>query len=149
MSGYVNEMGAVGDHLDALGHEPIDHPIDCLLVAGDRAGREDHAVALAERDLGMLVLGDARQCGARLALAPGAQCQHLVRRQVAVGLGAAKLLHAVEVASLARNLDHAIHGAADQHDLAVGSERRTGHRAQASDMGSECRDGDAGRRGAG
>ena len=29
--------------------------------------------------------GDARQCGARLALAAGAQRQHLVRRQVAVG----------------------------------------------------------------
>ncbi len=41
---------------------------------------------LGERHLGMLVLGDARQRGARLALAAGAQRQHLVGRQIAVAL---------------------------------------------------------------
>ena len=37
-----------------------------------------------EGDLGMLVLGDPRQSGARLALAAGAQRQDLVGRQIAV-----------------------------------------------------------------
>ena len=39
-----------------------------LLVAGDGARREDHPVALRQRDLGMLVVGDAGERGARLAL---------------------------------------------------------------------------------
>ena len=36
-----------------------------------------------ERDLGVLVLGDARQRGARLALAAGAQQHDLAARQIA------------------------------------------------------------------
>ena len=56
---------------------------------------------------------------ARLALAAGAQRHHLVGRQVAVGIGAAKLLDAVEIAGLAGDLGDAVHGAADHHHLAA------------------------------
>ena len=101
-----------------------------------------------ERDLGMLVLGDARQGRARLALAAGAQGQDLVGRQVAVALGAAKILHAVEIAGLARHLGHPLHGAADQDDLAVGGASGVGHGADAADVGRKCRDSHAGGRGA-
>ena len=52
----------------------------------------------------MLVLGDARERGARLALAAGAQRHDLVGRQVAVGLDAAEIGDAVEIAGLARDL---------------------------------------------
>ena len=47
---------------------------------------KDHPVAARQRDVGMLVLGDARQRRARLALAAGAQRHHLVGRQIAVGV---------------------------------------------------------------
>ena len=65
---------------------------------------KDHAIAARQRDFRMLVLGDARQRRARLALAAGAQRQHLVGRQIAVALDAAEILHAVEIAGLARDL---------------------------------------------
>ena len=71
----------------------------------------------------MLVLGDARERGARLALAAGAQRHDLVGRQVAVELGAAEILDAVEIAGLARDLLDAVHRAADHHDLAAGDAR--------------------------
>ena len=96
-----------------------------------------------ERDVGMLVLGDARQRRARLALAAGAERQHLVGRQIAVGVDAAEVLDAVEIAGLARDLDDALHGAADHHDLAAGGARRVRDRAQARHIGGEGRDRDA------
>ena len=36
MAGDVNEMGAVGDDLNALRYQAVDDPRDGLLVAGDR-----------------------------------------------------------------------------------------------------------------
>jgi hypothetical protein len=52
----------------------------------------------------MLVLGDARERRARLALAAGAEREHFVGRQVAVDINRAEFLDAVEVAGLARDL---------------------------------------------
>ena len=46
---------------------------------------------LPKRHLGMLVLGDARERRARLALAAGAQRHHLVGRQMAVDVDAAEI----------------------------------------------------------
>ena len=51
-------------------------------LPGNDARRKDHRVAGLEHDLGMLVLGDAPQRGARLALAAGADQHHLVARQI-------------------------------------------------------------------
>ena len=91
----------------------------------------------------MIVVGDARQRRARLALAAGAQRQHLVRRQMAVDIRAAETLHAVEIAGFARHLHHALHGAADHHDLAAGGLRGIGDGAQPRHVGGEGGDGDA------
>ena len=143
MAGDVDEMGAVGDDLDALRDQAVDDGADRLLVAGDGARGKNHAVALVERHLRMVVIGDARQRRARLALAAGAQRQHLVGRKMAVKVGAAKILHAVEMAGLARHLHHALHGAADHHDFAPGGAGGIGHRAQPGDVGGEGGHGDA------
>ena len=70
---------------------PLMTRADRLLVAGNGARGEDHRSPLRQRHLGMLVLGDARERGARLALAAGAQRHHLVGRQIAVDLHAAEL----------------------------------------------------------
>ena len=45
MAGHMNQMIAIGDDLDALRHQAVDHPRHRLLVAGDGARGEDHAVA--------------------------------------------------------------------------------------------------------
>lgn len=143
MAGDVDQSVAVGDDLDALEHEIVDDRADSLLVAWNGARGEDDAVAAVERDLGMVVVGDACQRRTRLALASGAQGQHLVRRKVTVDLGRAEILHAVEIAGLAGDLHHALHGAADHDDLAVGSLRRLGDRLDAGDVGGEGRHRDA------
>ena len=143
MAGDMDEMGAVGDDLDALPDQAVDDAADRLLVAGNGARGKDHAVALVQRDLRMVVIGDARQRRARLALAAGAQRQHLVGRQMAIDIGAAEILHVVEIAGLARHLHHALHGAADHHDLAAGGLRGIRHGAQPRHVGGEGGDGDA------
>ena len=96
-----------------------------------------------ERDLGMLVLGDARERRARLALAAGAERHDLVGRQIAVGIHRPEILHAVEIAGLARDLHDALHGAADHHDLASAAARRVRDRAHARDVRGKGGDRDA------
>ena len=78
MAGDVHQRVAVGDDVAAQIDEPVLDAADRALVAGDGARGEDDEVALVELDVGMLVLGDARQRRARLALAAGAQQHHLV-----------------------------------------------------------------------
>src|ERR1044071_1707674 len=67
----------------------------------------------------MLVLCDARERGARLTLATGAQRDDLVVRQVPIDLNATEFIDAFEVAALARDLRNAIARAATPHDLAA------------------------------
>jgi hypothetical protein len=62
-------------------NQAVDDSADRLLVAGNGARGKNHAVALVQGDLRMVVIGDARQRRARLALAARAQRQHLVRRK--------------------------------------------------------------------
>ncbi len=92
MAGDMHQVRPVGDDLDALADEPVDDPHDGLLVAGYGARGKDHAVTAREGHLGMLVGGDAGQRRARLALAAGAERDHLVGRQVAVGLDRPELV---------------------------------------------------------
>ena len=49
MPGDVDEVGSIGDDLDALRHQAVDYAGHRLLVAGDGAGGKDHAVAAARR----------------------------------------------------------------------------------------------------
>src|SRR5437762_2037637 len=109
MAGDVDEVGAVGNHLDALVDQAVDDAAHRLLIAGDGARGKDHAIALVERHLRMIVIGDAGQRRARFALAAGTQRQHLVRWKMAVEVGATETLHAIEIAGFARHLHHALH----------------------------------------
>ena len=124
MAGDVDKVGAVGNDLNALGHQTIYDRAHGFLVARDRARGKNNAVALVQRYLRMIVIGDARQRRARFALASRAQCQHLVAREMAIEIGAAKILHLIEIAGLARDLHHPLHGASDHHDLAPSRPRR-------------------------
>ena len=147
MAGDVHQRVAVGDDLDALLDQPVEHAADRLLVAGDHAGGIDQAVAARELDVGMLVLGDAGERRARLALAAGAERHHFLRRQRGESVGAAELGQPVEIAKLARDLHDAVHGAADHDHLAPGGDRAFRHAAQTPGIGGEGGDRHAPRRG--
>ena len=100
----------------------------------------------AERRGRMLVLGDARQRGARLALAARRQARHLVARDAVETILAEERRQAFEIAAFARHRDDALHRAADHHDLPPVGEPGLGDGAQARDIGGESRDDDAARR---
>ncbi len=136
-------MIALGQHGDAARGEIVLEPEDRELVARNDARGEDHRVALAERNVRMLAGGDARERGARLALAPGAEIEDAVSGQargVVLGPDAGEI---AEVAGVLRRLDHGAHGAADEHDLAAVCARGIGHRFQPRDIGRERGDRDA------
>ena len=120
MAGGVN--GAVRrfryDRHAALGELVLDadHPI---LVAGNGAGRENDAVAAVELDERMLALRDARKRRQGFALAAGDERRDLIARYAAEIV----LIEIGEVlgpkAGIAGSLHDAVHGAADQHQLAA------------------------------
>jgi hypothetical protein len=95
--------------------------VDAQLVPGDRLRRDDHGVATLDRDRRVVVEGDARQRRERLALAAGAEHEHLV---VAVLLEVGRLdqrpLGHVDVAQVPRDVDVLAHRAADDANLAPG-----------------------------
>ena len=83
MAGDVHQRLVVGQDIAADAREVVLDAPDRLLVAGDGARGEDDEVALVERDLGMLLLGDAGERGARLALAAGAQQHDVAALEIA------------------------------------------------------------------
>ena len=74
--GDVDEMVALGDHLDALADQLVVQVVEGALVAGDDLGAEDHRVAGLEPHPRVLAGGDPDQGAARLALAAGAEIEH-------------------------------------------------------------------------
>ena len=85
VAGDVDLALPVGHHHDpALGKLVLD-PADGNLVAGNLAAREQHDVALVRLDR-VIVLGNARQRRARLALPAGGHDQHLAARQAHRGV---------------------------------------------------------------
>ena len=133
----MNERGAVGDDLDARGHERVDDLADRLFVAGNGARRKDDGVAGAEFRGRMLVLRHAGERRARLALAAGGERQYLVARQALERVHAQERRHAVEHPALAGDSDDALDRPPKNADLPSGGEAGLGRRAKAGDVGSE------------
>ena len=119
MPGDVHQRLVVGEDIAAVAGEAVLDAPDGLLVAGNGARGKDDDVALVERDLRMLLLGDAGERGARLALAAGAQQHDLV----AVEVGELVLVEVAEalrqVAGLDGDVDDAMQGAAGDDQLAA------------------------------
>ena len=134
MPGDVHQVAPVGNDLDPLRDQTVDDPVNRFLVAGDGARGKDDAIAPRQRDFRVLVLSNARQRRPRLALATGTKRDDFVWGQIAVTFRSAKILNAVEIARLPRNLHHTFHGAADDNHFTVGQARRVRHRAYSPDM---------------
>ena len=143
MTGDVNELGAVGDDLDALRDEAVDDFADRLFIARNGARGEDDDIARRQSGGRMFVLGDARQGGARLALASRRQSQNLCPRNAIEMILADESREAIEIAAFARHRDDALHRAADHHDLLAVGDPRLGGGAKTRDIGGESRDDDA------
>ena len=121
MAGSVDRaVGRFGDDGNAALGELVldaDHPI---LVARNGARGEDDAVAPVELHHRMLALGDARKRRHRFTLAAGDERRDLIARESAEAF----LVEIGEMlgpkAGVAGGFHDAVHGAADQHQLAAG-----------------------------
>ena len=101
-------------------HQLVVQAVEGALVARDDLGAEDHRVAGLEPDPLVLAAGDPHQGAARLALAAGAQEQRLVaRHQLDLALVADRR-DVLQVAAVARRIEHPAHRAADHEQLAAG-----------------------------
>src|SRR3984893_13229596 len=134
MARGVHQMPPVEDDLNSLSHQTIDDPVHCFLIAWNGARGENHAIPARERNIGVLVLRDARKCCPWLALAASTKRKHLVRRQVPVNIDRAKLLVAVEITGLTRNPDDRIHRSPHDTDFALAQLRGFDYGAQASNI---------------
>ena len=59
------------NHVGAPPRDVIDHPVDRLLVTGNDARAQNDGVARLQREMLVIIDGDARQRGHRLALRAG------------------------------------------------------------------------------
>ena len=118
--GNMDVLDAFVDHLGAAAGHVVHHPADRLLVAGNLPGREHHDVVTLELDVTVVVDGDAGKCRLRLALRPGADAHHVLRRIVA-DLAVANLhpRRNAQVSQPLRNLRVLDDAPADERDLAV------------------------------
>src|SRR5438552_18060445 len=116
---------------------------DFLFVAGDGLGREDDEIAGLERNMRMLVLGDARNGSTWLALATGAEQHDLVRGQIAELFLVEEFAGTRKITAGSCRFDGVPHGTAGDHHLAARGARRLHGRGYAVDMGGEGGDRDA------
>src|SRR5438477_9141704 len=139
----MDKMIRLGHDFDPEPHERVLQPPDRLFVARDNTRRNDHDIALFERDVGVIITGDASERGARLALAASADHQDLVARHVARFVFGQEPRHIGKIAGLARRLVHAPQRAPDQSDVAVVDARGLGDRLQPRDIRGKTSDGDS------
>ena len=111
------------DDLDAAPQQPVVQVADGPLVARNDLRREDHRIAFPEAHPRMAVAGDPGHGGTRLALAAGAEIDHLAavqRRALVLG----EQPHVVQIAARARRPHVALQRAPDQHRLSPCIPRR-------------------------
>ena len=130
-------------HLGADAREPVDRVVHAQLVPRHGLGGDDHRVATFDRDVRVVVVGDPRQRRHRLALAAGAEDQHLVGRQIHRRLWRDdRIVGDREVAEVPRDVHVLPHRAADHRDLAPALDRDVGGLLHAVDVRGERRDED-------
>ncbi len=128
------------DYVHAESGELVLEPADRALVPRDDARRKDHRVAFLEHDLRVVVVGDARQGRTRLALAAGANQQHLVARQESGLLVGEERRHALKITGLARGMLDPPQRPSDQRYVPVVRRRRRRRGGEARDIRGEACD---------
>src|SRR6185312_1174726 len=131
-------------HLGAVLGELVDRVVHGELVPGDRLGRDDHGVARLDRDVAVVAVRDPHERRQRLALAAGAEDQHVAAGVVVELLRLdQRVVGNVDVAEVPRDVDVLAHRAADHAHLAAGLDRHVGRLLHAVDVRGERRDEDA------
>src|SRR5690606_19592826 len=142
VDGDVHQDVSLLEHLRADASEPVDDPVDGVLVPGDEGGGEDHRVAGADGDA-VVAVGDPAQRRNRLALGAGGNEDELVVAQVVDLLDVDDgVLGDGEVAQFGGDAHVAHHGASDEGHLAAVGVGGVEHLLDAVDVRGEGRDDD-------
>ena len=143
VAGDVDGSDLLVEHLGAEAGKAVDRVVHAELVARHRLRRDDHRVATLDRDVRVVAVGDPRQRGHRLALAPGAEHQHAVRRQLhRLFRRHDRLLRKLDIPEVARDVHVLPHRAADDRDFAAVRDRDLGGLLDAVHVRRERRDDD-------
>jgi hypothetical protein len=82
VAGDVHGGVLLVQHLGTVLRQAVDRVVHAQLVPGDRAGGDDDRVAALDLDRRVVVVGDARERGQRLALRARAEDQLLAGRKL-------------------------------------------------------------------
>src|SRR6266511_5019635 len=125
VAGHVSSLDRVVEHVRACLEQVVDRAADVLLVAGDRAGADDHRVARLDLDEPVVAVGHPGEAGHWLALAAGRCDDELLGGDLADLVLADDLTCRVfQVAEIAGDPEVLLHRPADDGYLAI--ERRGG-----------------------
>ena len=104
VAGDMNEVIVRGNHLNPKAHQLIMQPPDAVFVARNHAGREDHRIAFAQGQVGVVAVGDPGQRRPGFALAAGTDKHHLVVGDMAGALFADEGWNIAKVSVFTRRL---------------------------------------------
>ena len=79
--GDVHRGDLLVQHLRTRARELVDRVVDAKLVSRNRLGGDDDRVALCHLERRVVAVGDSGQRRQRLALAPGAEREHVAGRK--------------------------------------------------------------------
>ena len=82
VAGDVHGRDLLVQHLGPRARELVDRVVHAQLVPGHRLRGDDHRVARLDRERRVVAVRDARERGHRLALAAGAEREHLAGREL-------------------------------------------------------------------
>ena len=150
VAGDVHGRDLLVQHLGAGAGELVDRVVDAELVARNRLRGDDHRVARLDRERLVVAVGDARQRRHRLALAPRAEHEDAVRRQLRRLVRIhERVLRERDVPEVAGDVEVLAHRAADDGHLPPALDGDVRRLLHAMDVRRERGHEDAARRAAG
>ena len=134
---------AIGNDVYAAIGEGVLKLKDALLISWNDAGGENHDIAVAERNMSVIIAGDSAEGCARLSLAAGAQVEDVVIGQRTGVFFIDEIRDVIEEANRPCRIRNLVHRATDETNAAPAGRCGTNHAFHARDVGRECRDGNA------
>ena len=144
LAGVPGDVGTLDRVVEDVGaglEQVVDRARDVLLVAGDRAGADDHRVARLDLDEPVVAVRHPGQAGHRLALGAGRRDHELAVRVVLdLVLGHHPRRVVLEVAQVRGDAEVLLHRAADHGHAPVHLRRRVEDLLDPGDVAGEGRD---------
>ncbi len=137
MPRHVHQRITICHYLQPFVGQLVDDIGNSLFIARNGPTGEDNHITSRQRDLTVLITGNACHCGTRFALRPSAKSNNLITRQRSIGLFITEWRQSIKIAQITRDLDSALHAPANHNNLTLCRHCRFCNRAHTRNVGGK------------